>query len=62
MPIITFEYEETYVKPPLGIVPKFIKDAERLTEIQEAITRYMNVDAVIPIEWIQEHNELVINK
>lgn len=45
-------------KPPIGIKPKYIHDEQRQQELKMAIARYLNEDAVIPIEWIKEYNEL----
>lgn len=46
-------------KPPLGLTPRFIIEEKRIFEIVEAISRYINVEKEIPIEWIEEYNELV---
>lgn len=46
-------------KPPLGITPKYIHDLQRLRELQGAIARYYDVDMPIPIEWIEEYNQLI---
>lgn len=46
-------------KPPLGITPKSLHYKLRIEEIGEAIVRYLNEDYVIPVEWIEEYNELV---
>jgi len=45
-------------KPPLGLIPKKIKDEERLLDICEAIARYISVNKKIPPEWLKEYNEL----
>ena len=45
-------------KPPIGITPRWLLDEERATEIEEAIVRYNKADYSIPIEWIQELNEV----
>ena len=45
-------------KPPLGITPRWLLDEERAIEIEQAITRYSEVDYPIPVEWIQELNEV----
>ena len=47
-------------KPPLGLVPKFVRNRERLEEINEAIKRYVDVDKEIPEEWLKERNELLL--
>jgi len=46
-------------KPPLGIPPRFVREYERLNEIIDAVTRYMDGERLIPLEWIAEYNELV---
>lgn len=45
-------------KPPIGITPRWLLDEERAIEIEEAIVRYNKADYPIPIEWIQELNEV----
>ncbi len=47
-------------KPPIGLIPKSINDQKRYHEVCEAITRYYNASLEIPIEWIEEYNELVL--
>ncbi len=46
-------------KPPIGLVPKYIKQTQRFEEICGAISRYYNEGMKIPLEWIEEYNELV---
>lgn len=46
-------------KPPIGLTPKHIVQNLRMTEILAAIERYLNAEQIIPIEWIEEYNELV---
>lgn len=48
-------------KPPKGLPPKYIVKEERLDQIREAIMRYNHAELKIPIEWIQEYNELIDN-
>jgi hypothetical protein len=43
-------------KPPIGLRPKFLANEDRMKEIQEAITRYMDANMPIPTDWIEEHN------
>lgn len=62
--IKNYEFRGTYnishsTKPPLGLIPKRIRQQERFLEICEAISRYYNAGEKIPIEWIKEYNELV---
>ena len=45
-------------KPPIGITPRWLLDEERAIEIKQAITRYNEADYPIPIEWVQELNEI----
>lgn len=45
-------------RPPLGIVPKYIWQDKRRSEIIQAICRYLNVNLPVPVEWIEEYNEL----
>ncbi|GGF88271.1 hypothetical protein [Paenibacillus abyssi] len=47
------------VKPPIGLVPRFVRDEQRRIEIQNAITRYLDAGIRIPTDWITEYNELV---
>lgn len=42
------------VKPPLGIVPRFIRDEERISEIYSAMGRYIKAKKQIPTEWTKE--------
>jgi hypothetical protein len=46
-------------KPPLGIMPRYIHDEQRLNDLCLAINRYITGNKAIPIEWIEEYNELV---
>ena len=52
---------EMMEKPPLGLTPKYIHDNMRISEIINAVYRYMDVRKEIPEEWIKEYNELCIN-
>jgi hypothetical protein len=47
------------MKPPLGLIPKFVVRLERLNEVREAIVRYYDAELKIPIEWVEEYNELI---
>lgn len=46
-------------KPEIGIKPRFILDEERVVEIREAMIRFTNNHQAIPLDWIEEYNELV---
>ncbi len=41
-------------KPPLGLVPRFIRDEQRAREIIDAILRYIDNGRPGPHEWIDE--------
>ncbi|MDD4775886.1 MAG: hypothetical protein PHG75_05205 [Syntrophomonas sp.] len=45
--------------PPLGLAPKWVWQGKRITEIIEAMNRYITADLEIPIRWVEEYNELV---
>lgn len=62
---------EHFVKPPLGLIPKWVRDGERLTEIGKAIERYVKFNVTtegclykIPLEWVKEYNKHIdtVNK
>ena len=53
------EEQKQIVKPPIGLRPKWVSDKERLNEVRSAIVRYYDAELKIPIEWIEEYNELV---
>lgn len=46
-------------KSPLGIKPRFLVAEERLFDIDEAIERFLHSRTAIPVEWIEERNELI---
>ena len=50
-------------KPPLGLMPKSIYEAqimlERMNMIVDAMKRYAAVQKPIPVEWIEELEELM---
>ena len=48
----------TSTAPPLGIIPKYLHDEKRFNEIAKAIYNYSLQGLQIPIEWVQEYNEL----
>lgn len=50
------------IKPPIGLMPKFLWDSERLADIISAINRYLQAEKEIPLEWINEYNDLIKNK
>ena len=48
-----------YVKPPLGLVPRFIVVEKRTVEILEAMIRYASAGYRIPQEWREELDYLL---
>lgn len=46
-------------KPPLGIVPRWMHEGQRLRELRETIVRYMQHGEYLPLEWIEEYNDLI---
>ena len=48
-------------KPPIGLTPKWVIDEKRLKEVRAAIVRYYDAKLKIPIEWIEEYNDLIGN-
>ena len=49
-------------RPPLGVMPKFICDRKRIDMIKDGIKRYIDANKAIPVDWIEEYNELVRGK
>ncbi|MFH0757350.1 MAG: hypothetical protein V2B15_08695 [Bacteroidota bacterium] len=45
-------------RPPHGLRPAFVHNENRMLEIQRAMNRYMAEKLPVPIEWIEEYNEL----
>lgn len=46
--------------PPIGIMPKWLHDFNRLRDVQCAIVRRYEAELPIPLEWVEEYNELVV--
>jgi len=44
---------------PLGLAPKWVWQNNRITQIIEAMNRYITANLEIPIIWVEEYNELV---
>jgi len=51
-------------KPPLGLKPRYVHDDQRITEILEAMNRYVtsNQRMKIPHEWTKELGDLLMNR
>ena len=45
--------------PPLGCRPRFIVAEQRLTELDEALERYIAAGLDLPEEWLEERTELL---
>lgn len=46
-------------KPPLGLMPRYLWERKRRYEVGKAISRCVEADKSIPVEWLDEYNELV---
>jgi len=51
--------EPSKEKPPLGLVPKRIRQMQRLDEIGLAMIRYIGTGTKLEVEWLEEYNELI---
>jgi hypothetical protein len=51
--------EPSTEKPPLGLIPRHVRDTQRLQEILEAMHRYSVGGKVIPKLWAEELAELL---
>jgi len=49
-------------KPPIGIMPKKLHREQRFYDICEAISKRYMAEINIPIEWVEEYNELLDGK
>lgn len=47
-------------KPPLGLTPRKIWNARRITDIFDAMERFSKAQKPIPLEWITELRELAM--
>lgn len=46
------------IKPQIGIVPRWLHDQLRQQELMSAIIRYIDAGKTVPVEWVEEFNEL----
>ena len=46
------------LKPPLGAKPRFLFEDERIAELKAAIARFLDTNWPIPVELVEEYNEL----
>ena len=44
-------------KPPLGLIPRWVAEATRHTEVHAALSRYLAANYPLPQEWVDEYNE-----
>ena len=49
---------KTLEKPPIGLKPRIFILEQRISEINEAILRYQEVEKTIPDEWLKEKTKL----
>ena len=47
------------VKPPLGIIPAKLFYETRIEELKQAMRRRVDADMSVPLEWVEEYNELI---
>lgn len=47
------------IKPPLGLKPKYIVQAERCGDIARAMSRYNDAGKEIPKEWVDELQDIM---
>jgi hypothetical protein len=52
------EVNVAHTKPPIGIEPRWVHSAVRLNELVAAIVRYIKAGLEVPVEWIEEYNDL----
>ncbi|QHT60661.1 hypothetical protein GXP70_12400 [Paenibacillus lycopersici] len=47
------------IRPMLGVVPRFVWEERRFSDLQESINRFVCAGNRIPPEWVEEYNELL---
>lgn len=45
-------------KPPLGLIPRWLHREQRLNEIIAAMSRYIYAGMQLPIDWVEEYNQI----
>lgn len=45
-------------KPPIGVMSREMWNRQRQTDLANAMTRYLEAGMKIPVEWIEEYNEI----
>lgn len=51
--------EQKFVRPPLGLTPRYLVDEVRLEAIEKAIERYEAANYTVPEEWLAERREIL---
>lgn len=51
--------ENEAIKPPIGVVPRYLNDEKRMRELCIAISKYASNWLVVNPEWVEEYNDLV---
>lgn len=46
-------------KPPIGLIPKYVRDKERMIEIIDACMRYTSANKTVPLKWLEELYQLI---
>lgn len=46
-------------RPPIGVKPRYLVMEERFQELKQAIQQYSERGHIIPLEWVDEYNELI---
>ena len=52
-------HQNKIIKPPLGLMPRWIVAEQRCDEIVQAMSRYKAVKKEVPHEWIEEYVDLI---
>ncbi len=56
---IYFEIYPLSQKPPLGVKPQKLHDDQRREDLGSSINRRIAAEIEIPIEWVDEYNEII---
>lgn len=56
---IYFEIYPLSKKPPLGVMGQKVHDEIREGELGAAIIRYVEAEKEVPMEWVDEYNEII---
>lgn len=51
----------TEERPPLGLMPKKLWDAQRMRDIYDAMERYAVAGKAVPLAWVQELRNIEVN-